>query len=51
MGGVLLDKSPDQAQQFLLFWTVASAQEGREVLMFHVPTRGRIGFVMDEQSP
>jgi hypothetical protein len=43
VGGVLLDKHSDQAQQFLLFWTIASAQEGRKVLMFHVPTRGHIG--------
>ena len=48
VGGVLLEKGSDQTQQFLLFWTVASAQESREVLMFHVPTRGYIGFVMDE---
>ena len=47
---LLLHKRSDQAQQFLLFWPVASAQEGRKVLMFHVPTRGHIGFMMDEQN-
>ncbi|WP_160195420.1 hypothetical protein [Microvirga sp. BSC39] len=51
MSGVFLDQCSDQAQQFLLFWTIASAQEGRKVLMFHMPARGRIGFVMDEQNP
>jgi hypothetical protein len=51
VGGVLLDKRSDQAQQFLLFWTLTATQEGGKVLMFHVPTRGYIGFVMDEQNP
>ena len=50
VAGMLLDKGSDQAQQFLLFWTVASAQEGWEVLMFHVPTRGQIGFMADEDG-
>ena len=48
---MLLDKSSDQAQQFLLFRTIASTQEGYDVLMFHVPSGRRIGLVMDEQSP
>jgi hypothetical protein len=48
VGGMLLNERSDQAQQFLLLCTLASAQEGRKVLMFHVPTRGRIGFVMDK---
>jgi hypothetical protein len=50
VGGVFLDKRSDQAQQFLLFWTVASVREGRKVVVFHVLTRSHIGFVMDEQT-
>jgi hypothetical protein len=49
--GVFLDKSSDQTQQFLLFRTIASTQEGYNVLMFHVPSGRRIGLVMDEHSP
>jgi hypothetical protein len=50
VGGVLLDQRSDQAQQFLLLWTVASAQKGWEVLVFHVPSGRRISFVVDEQG-
>jgi hypothetical protein len=49
--GVFLDKSSDQAQQSLLFRTLTATQEGGNVLMLHMPTRRRIGLVMDEQSP
>ena len=51
MGGVFLDKGSDQTQQFPLFRTIASTQEGDNVLMVHVPSGRRIGLVMDEQSP
>ena len=49
--GMLFDKGSDQAQQSLLFRTIASTQEGDNVLMVHVPSGRRIGLVMDEQSP
>jgi hypothetical protein len=51
VGGLFLDKSSDQAQQFLLFRAIASTQEGYNVFMFHMPSGCRIGLVMDEQSP
>jgi hypothetical protein len=51
VGGVFLDKGSDQTQQFPLFRTIASPQEGCNVLMVHVPAGRRIGLVMDEQSP
>jgi hypothetical protein len=50
VGGVFLDKGSNQTQQLPLFRTIASTQEGYNVLMFHVPSGCRIGLMMDEQS-
>jgi hypothetical protein len=51
MSMMLLDKSSDQAEQFLLLWASAATEEGRDVLMLHLPSRCHIGFVADEHSP
>ncbi len=47
---MLFDKSSDQAQQLLLFWTLAATEEARDFLMLDVPSRSRVGFVTDEYS-
>ena len=51
VGGVLLDKGPDQAQQFLLFWSRPATEGGRNILMLHLPSRCHIGFMTSENSP
>src|ERR687890_2222418 len=48
---MFLNKSCDQTKECLLFWTCATPQEGRNFLVFNLPSRRRIGFVTDEHSP
>jgi len=51
MNRMFLNKSPNETKEFLLFWTYAATQEGCYFLVFHVSSRGDVGFVSDEHSP
>ena len=50
MGRMILDQSTDQAHEFLLFRSTATAEEGMDLNVLDVPTRCDIGLVANEYS-